>query len=276
VANRSVSSFLVGVVLVGAALGGTGCRAPRGLPPAISAAPELPSPGRLLARLDDERTRLRGLRTLADSELTGPEGHFRASEVLLVEPPARLRIEVLSMFGVAWVLATDGHFLDIYSREEGTVYRGEPNPALLADYLPVPLALEELTELLLGRPPRREVVASEGVAWEQETGFIRLVLRIAGGGTEILWFDAVSGLLMRCEERDAKGALRFDLRIKAYRDVSGALLGSDITILAADGVQVRLAYAKSELNPTLPAELFRLRNVMGVKEVRLGDRGHWR
>ena len=136
--------------------------------------------------------------------------------------------------------------------------------------------VEELTELLLGRPPRREVVASEGVAWEQETGLIRLVLRIAGGGTEILWFDAVSGLLMRCEERDAKGALRFDLRIKAYRDVSGALLGSDITILAADGVQVRLAYAKSELNPTLPAELFRLRNVMGVKEVRLGDRGHWR
>lgn len=274
--NRSASSFLVGIVLVGAVLGGMGCRAARRLPPAIGATPELPSPTELIARLDDERTRLRGLRTLADSELTGPEGQFRASEVLLVEPPSRLRIEVLSMFGVAWVLATDGEFLDIYSREEGTVYRGEPNPALLADYLPVPLGLEELTELLLGRPPPRDVVASEHAAWEKETGLIRLALRIAGGGTQILWFDGASGLLMRCEERDAKGILRFDLRIKAYRDVSGALLGSDITIVAADGVQVRLAYAKSELNPTLPADLFRLRNVVGVKEVRLGDRGHWR
>lgn len=269
--------FALGVAMLGVVLDGIGCGRVRVLPPEVPRpAPELPSAEQLLARLDYERTRLRGLRTLADSELDGPEGRFRASEVLLVEPPTRLRIEVLSMFGVAWVLATDGESLDIYSREEGTVYRGEPTPALLADYLPVPLELAELTELLLGRPPHREVVETRGVAWEPETGLIRLELVVEGGNVETVWFDGASHLLMRCEERDGAGRLRFDLRIKAYRNVNGMLLGSDITILAPDGIQIRLAYAKSELNPTLAPGLFRLRNVVGAKEVRLGTRGHLR
>lgn len=269
-------ALLVGVATLGAVAAGAGCRPPRVAPPVTRPAPELPTASDLLAKLEYERTRLRGLRTLADSELSGPEGQFRASEVLLVEPPARLRIEVLSMFGVAWVLATDGTSLDIYSREEGTVYRGKPSPALLADYLPVPLELAELTELLLGRPPRREIVEPRDVAWEPETGLIRLPLLIAGGGTTTVWFDGASGLLMRCEELDADGRLRFDLRIKAYRDVDGMLLGSDITILASDGVQIRLAYAKAELNPTLAPDLFRLQNVVGAREVQLGAHGHLR
>jgi hypothetical protein len=271
-----VRALLVGIATLGAVMSGVGCRPPRVALPAVSPAPELPTASDLLGRLEYERTRLRGLRTLADSELSGPDGHFRASEVLLVEPPTRLRIEVLSMFGVAWVLATDGKYLAIYSREEGTVYRGEPSPALLADYLPVPLELPELTELLLGRPPRREIIEPRDVAWEPETGLIRLPLLIEGGGTTTVWFDGASGLLMRCEEIDADGRLRFDLRIKAYRDVDGMLLGSDISILALDGVQIRLAYAKAELNPTLAPDLFRLQNVVGAREVRLGTRGHLR
>jgi len=134
-------------------LGWVGCGARRALPRISEVPSGLPSAGELLARVEHERTRLRGLRTVADSEISGSEGPIRASEVLLVEPPARLRIEVLSIFGIAWILATDGEVLDIYSREDDTIYRGTPTPELIAHYLPVPLALDEITELLLaGRP----------------------------------------------------------------------------------------------------------------------------
>ena len=130
----------------------------------------LPTARELQARIETERGRLRSLRTLADSEITGPDGTFKTSEVLLIEPPDHLRIEVLTPFGVTWILATDGRVLDVYSRQEETVYRGRPTPDLIDHYLPVPLALADLTELLLGRPPRRAVARPEGVGWEAETG----------------------------------------------------------------------------------------------------------
>jgi len=273
VGSNRPALILLGFALVGAAVGGGGCRARRLLPPPVVAPLVLPSAEELLARLDRERKRLSGLRTLADTEITGSEGEVRASEVLLVEPPMRLRIEVLSMFGVAWILATDGEVLDVYSREDDTIYRGRPTPELIADYLPVPLALHELTELLLGRPPPRDVVEHGGVAWEPETGFVRLTLRLQGGGTETIWFDGATGLLMRCEDRGLDGELRFDLRIKAYRDVSGELLSSDLTIAGPGAVHVRLAYARSQLNPVLSDDLFRLTHVLGAAEMPLDRPG---
>jgi hypothetical protein len=262
---------LLGVWLLGVLLAGiAGCGGHRAAPRVREAPPVLPSADELLARLEHHRARLTGLRTIADSELSGPDGQFKASEILVVQPPDRLRIEVLSMFGVVWILATDGEVLDIYSRDEETVYRGRPTPSLIADYLPVPLALHELTELLLGRPPPRRVDHVKGVAWEPESGLIRLTLRLVGGSTQTVWFDGISALLMRCEERSPSGGLLFDLRIKAYREVGDMLVGSDITIVTGGGVQVRLAYAKPELNPTIPVDLFRLPRVTGAREVRLG------
>jgi len=216
---------------------------------------------------------VRGLRTIADSEIRGSEGPIRASEVLLVEPPSRLRIEVLSIFGIAWILATDGEVLDVYSRENDTVYRGTPTPELIADFLPLPLTLGELTELLLGRPPQREVVEAGRVAWEPETGLFRLAVRLDGGSTQTIWFSGRTGLLMRCEERTPDGTLRFDLQIKAHRDIQGVLLGSDLTIIGPGGARVRLSYGRSELNPVLSADLFRLRHVFAATEVPLGRPG---
>jgi hypothetical protein len=224
--------------------------------------------------LASDRERLRGLRTLADIDLTSADGRIRASQVLVVEPPRRLRIELLSTFGVVWILATDGQGLDGYSREDDTVYRGTLRPGLLPHYLPIPLALDDLTELLLGRPPPRDVESAETVAWEPETGLVRLELRLKGGGIQTIWFDGSTGLLRRCEERQAEGTVLFDLRIRAYRDIGKTALGSDLTIVAPHGVRVQLGYARSELNPALPDDLFRLPHVLGASEVDLDARAN--
>lgn len=209
------------------------------------------------------------MRTLADTEITSRDGRIKASEILVVRPPTELRIEVLTMFGVAWILATDGEVLHVYSREEGTVYRGKPTPDLIRHYLPVPLELAELTELLLGRPPRRDGAVPTDVSWEAETRLVRLTLSLQGGGTEQIWFEANTGLLTRCEERSSDGALRFDLRIKAYSRIEGRSLASNLTIVGPDDVRVRLSYARSELDPDLPEGVFRLGTLAGAREKKL-------
>jgi outer membrane lipoprotein-sorting protein len=237
--------------------------------PRAEAPPVLPTAAELEGRIALERKRLQSLRTLADSEISGPDGRFRASEVVLVAPPDRLRIEVLSTFGVSWILATDGEVLDVYSRQEETVYRGRPSRSLIEYYLPVPLALADLTELLLGRPPPRAAAEADGVAWEPETGLVRFGLRLRDRGRQTTWFDGRTGLVSRCEERDAHDALVFDMRVGGYRNVGRGLVASDITIRSPDGVQVRLAYGNTELNPNLPASLFRIPFVIGARETPL-------
>jgi hypothetical protein len=249
------------------------CTTTRVSRPVIEETPALPAAGELLGRLAADRRRVRALRTLADSQLDGPDGRFRSSEVLLVEPPARLRIEVVSTFGVTWILATDGETLDVYSRHEETVYRGTPARDLADRYLPVPLPLSDLTELLLGRPPPRAVATVEPVSWEPETGLMRVVLRLQGGGLQTLWFDGGSVLLRRVEERGWGDALRYDLRINGHRQVGSLLVPSDLTILAPSSVQVRLAYANSDVNPDLDPDLFRIPFVVGAREVRLDAGG---
>jgi outer membrane lipoprotein-sorting protein len=266
--RRAATAHLPCAVLVALA----GC-ATLQKPPATGAPAALPTAAQLQGVLEATRQRVRGLRTLADSEIEGPEGRFRASEVLLIEPPHRLRIEVLSTFGVAWILATDGEVLDVYSRQDQTVYRGRPTRDLIDYYLPVPLALEELTELLLGRPPRRDVVRTETVSWEPATGLVRLPLRLQDGGRQTVWFDGRSGVLKRCEERDVRDNLRFDLRVGVYRQIRGEQDPADLTIVSPLGVRVRLQYANTELNPEIPPRLFRIPHVAGTREAQLDAGG---
>ncbi len=268
--SGSVPAPIAVALLLASLAGGVGGCSTRTVRDAsVDAPPVLPTAAELQERIASERTRLQSLRTLADSEISGPDGRFRASEVVLVAPPDRLRIEVLSTFGVAWILATDGKVLHVYSRQEETVYRGSPSRSLIEYYLPVPLQLADLTELLLGRPPPRSAAQAEDVAWEPETGLVRLSLRLRDRGRQTTWFDGRTGLVSRCEERDGKDTLLFDMRVGGYRHVGGGLVASDITIVSPAGVQVRLAYAKSEANPELPPNLFRIPFVIGARETPL-------
>jgi hypothetical protein len=267
--RRDLACLAVALGVLAASLAGCSTLIDAGAGPRIAAPPILPTATELQARLAAERQRVRSLRALADSDVSGPEGRFRASEILLVAPPERLRIEVLSTFGVAWILATNGETLDVYSRQDETVYRGRPTPGVVDHYLPVPLALAELTELLLGRPPPRPVLHSEGVAWEPETGLVRLRVLLQNRGRQTIWFDGRTGWLTRCEERNANDVLRYDMRVTGYREVDGALVVTGLTIVTPAGVQVRLAYANYELNPDLPSTLFQIPFVVGARETRI-------
>jgi hypothetical protein len=98
-----------------------------------------------------------------------------------------------------------------------------------------------------------------------------LLLQLPHGGAQEIWFEPPSYLLRRCEERDGAGVPRFDLQVVTYRTAPGGLVPADLVIrVPPRRVQVRLAYARPDVNPVLPADLFRLPPVLGAKEVRIG------
>src|SRR5207244_2042507 len=76
-------------------------------------------------------------------------------EVLLVRRPSSVRIDVLSPFGLALAVGTDGGLLWAYPAGQGTRYEGAATPANLARFLGTPATVADVVDVLLGTAPRR-------------------------------------------------------------------------------------------------------------------------
>jgi len=76
-------------------------------------------------------------------------------EALLVRRPTSVRIDVLSPFGLALAVGTDGALLWAYPAGEGTRYEGAATPANLARFLGAPASVPDVVDILLGTAPRR-------------------------------------------------------------------------------------------------------------------------
>jgi hypothetical protein len=96
------AALLVGWLLLAAA-----CRAvPVQLPP-LAADDE--RPGRLLAALDESASQRRALRGRARLAVDGDDGvRIRGSQVLVLERPDRLRVEILGFLGQTEAVLTTG------------------------------------------------------------------------------------------------------------------------------------------------------------------------
>jgi hypothetical protein len=126
------------LALVAALLLQMGCRT---LPPgAVRLALDDPRPQALLAGWNARAGELRSLRGSARVSLDGVRGASFARQLLAVERPARLRVEVIGLLNqrIA-VLATDGEHYDLYRSENGAVESGEIRPGVLWEVAGVPL-----------------------------------------------------------------------------------------------------------------------------------------
>src|SRR5206468_88266 len=72
-----------------------------------------------------------------------------------VRRPSSVRIDVLSPFGLALAVGTDGGLLWAYPAGQGTRYEGAATPANLARFLGTPATVADVVDVLLGTAPRR-------------------------------------------------------------------------------------------------------------------------
>jgi len=202
----------------------------------------------LLGALEARRAATTSLR--ARARLKAGLAGMWTRQAVLVRRPADVRIDVLSPFGLALALGTGSERLWIFPPAEGVRFEGSPSPEMIARFLGVPVAVEDLVDILLGLPPLR---APTGVPTATVTaeGELEVVVPLADG-YQTLWFAPGSGELRRAEERRTGGvALR--LGFGDYRDgfpwaleVAAPELGRGAT----------LAYDAVERNVDLDATLF--------------------
>ena len=138
----------VAVVAWGAALGGLGCTS---VAPPRSPIPDAAS---ALGRLRASGETCTGVQGTAKVDYFGEEGRGRGDVWLFASSPARLRMDIISPFGVNLAtLTSDGARFGMADLRSKTFYVGEPKACAIGQFTQVPIPAHALVSLLRGQAP---------------------------------------------------------------------------------------------------------------------------
>jgi hypothetical protein len=230
-----------GALLLALAVTGCGLLRPRpALPPGTTAET-------LLGGLEARRSAVRSVR--ARVHIRSGLVQMWAREAVLVQRPSAVRVDVLSPFGLAVALGTDGERLWVFPPQERLRYEGAATPENLAHFLGAAVSIGDLVDVLLGVPPRRAPVAP--VRFESlPNGMGRVVVPCASG-EQRLEFAGRPPTVRRADEiRDGQLVLRIDF--DDYRD--GFPYVMDVS--GPDGPKASLRYVALETNGPIDPAVF--------------------
>jgi hypothetical protein len=257
----------VGCAVLFGALLVDGCAASR--PPSVHRPPgPLPSVAQLDAALAARRSALQGLRALARLRYTDGPDTTSARQAVVVARPDRVRVEVLSMLGTAFLLVADHGQLTAYVRDEHTVYRGTASPRNLARYARIGLPIEALVDLLLATPPAGDGGRRADVSFDPQRGAV-LLQRTSDGETYRVWFSDTA-LPVAAEVCDAAGDTEWRARFEEYREAGGLAVATHVGVeLPASAQAMDLVLQDVDVNPPVDPSVFALQVPPGSRLVEL-------
>ncbi len=246
-------------ILVAALATATACRT---IPPtAVPLPPDDPRPAALISAWVRGAEERRGLRCRAKLSVDGASGgvHVRGKQVLVLERPARLRVDVLGLLNQTLaVLVTDGERFELFRVGDRSFESGEVHPDLLWQEAHIALTPAEAVELLLGAP-RRDPSLVPVVALGTSEGSIRIDLADAEGSIRRrVGFDAEGRL--RWIEAVGDEEVEWRASFDRYKLVGDTHFAHAISLdVAAGRTHAEISLHDVELNPEISPDLFRLR-----------------
>jgi outer membrane lipoprotein-sorting protein len=241
-----------------------GCAAQQGLTP--SPAPPLPNAASALA----ERSHvLTSLQTPVIMEYSGPSGHFKAREQLIVRRPASLRVEAMSPLGVALIVAADDSQIAVFNPSNNTLMRGAANSATLARFTQIPMAPAQAVQLLLGLAPDNSILAAAPSNSRTEGGMKVLSYAAAGRAKYELGFSG--GQLAQVRARDAAGQVSYEVYYSDYRDIGAIEFPFEIEAhFPANATTIKFHYLNPSIDRRIADSTFVLSPGPGTRLIELG------
>jgi hypothetical protein len=184
----------------------------------------------------------------------------RGKHVMVVQRPARLRVEVLGFLNQTLaVVVTDGDRFEVLRTQDRSYEAGELRPTLLWDEARIALTPEEAISVLLGIPlPDPQWVPSP-VAMDP-MGLISIELADTDGARRQRLSFGLHGYLTESQLFDAAGRLIWRAHFDDYREIDGDWLAHAIELDVTTGTtHAEISLSDVELNPVLSEDLFRLR-----------------
>src|SRR5487761_1129602 len=169
----------------------------------------------MTARLAERDLALTSMQTAAIMEYTAPDRHAKARENITVSRPDSLRVEAMSPFGVALIVATHHGQLEIFEPSKNKLIRAAANAATLEQFVQIPMEPGDAVTLLLGiAPGTARIAASAPIAITTENPDADSAAtmtvgawRDPGGATRELGF--AGGNLAMVRRRDASGHIDY-------------------------------------------------------------------
>ena len=250
------------------ALGLAGCAAAI-RPPAPAVAPAgAAGLARLTEALASRDQQIESMSTSAVMEYRGRGQDVKAREEIAMRRPASLRVDALTPFGVALVVAArDGH-LQIFEPSKNTLMNGTATAATLDRFARIPMAPRDAVRLLMGIAPRGSD-SSSPVSIASVDGMTVATYREANGDERDLGFEG--GELALVRERLSDGDLSYEVRYRDYRDIGGVMFPYEVEAdfpLAKS--HVKFNYSRPIINGNLPDSLFVLTPGPGAKRIDIG------
>jgi outer membrane lipoprotein-sorting protein len=270
-AQRQEKFWLAAVVsmLLTAMLGASAClivqTAPVPAPPTpIGAADQNKFQAeKMIAALVERDRRLACMETPAVMEYTAGDQHVKAKEEIVAKRPGNLRVEAMSPFGVALLLAAQGTDLAIFEPGENRFMRGEANAHTLYKYVRIPMAPTDAVGLLMGLAPPAFALGNAADSVSNDGGMLIASYGNAASGTRALGFS--DGNLALVRETASNGQINYEVRYSEYHDIGGVMFPYvvDATFPAA-GSHVTFRYVRPIVNGVIPDSTFVLTPAPGA------------
>jgi len=235
------------------------CTTPRPVIPLDSGDPR---PAAFLSQWNANARARKALRGRAHLVVDG-EVKVRGDQIVVLERPARMRVEVLGLFNqTAAVIATDGERFEVLRTGDRSYDTGDVHPDLLWREAHLALTPSEAVELLLGSPmlePEWEPAGAVGNVGD-DGEWVRMDLVDADRRIRRrMAFDAAARL-REFEVLDDGGAVVWRARFGDYAPVGTFSVAHSIVLdVAAGDTHVEISLRDVEMNPEIAPAVFRIR-----------------
>ena len=238
---------------------------------------ERPTPGfsetkvqaeKMTAALAERDRRLACVQSPAVMEYTAGDQHVKAKEEIVAKRPGNLRVEAMSPFGVALLLAAQGEDLAIFEPAQNRFMRGQANADTLYKYVRIPMAPTDAVGLLLGLAPADFPLSADPDSVSTDSAMIVATYGNAASGTRALGFT--DGNLAMVRETGADGRVNYEVRYSDYHDIGGVNFPYvvEATFPTASS-HVTFRYLRPIVNGVIPDSTFVLTPAPGATLINL-------
>lgn len=195
----------------------------------------------------------------------GRNGRIRGTVLMFLERPSRVRFDVMTQFGPAAVLTSDGKSFQLTDLREGVFLYGPTCPENLARLLGIPVDAQDVLLLLSGDTPLIE--ASEQRIECREGRYV--VTRTGAGGLiQELSFSVDQGdrdalpddqrlTLRKSTVRAADGTKQWEATYDEYTEVDGHRFPTEMRFVdEINDADTSVRVKSITLNPDVPDEAF--------------------
>lgn len=218
---------------------------------------------KMIAALVERDRRLACMQSPAVMEYTAGDQHVKAKEDITAKRPGNLRVEAMSPFGVALLLAAQGSDLAIFEPGQNRFMRGQANADTLYKYVRIPMAPDDAVGLLMGLAPPAFALPSTAESVSNDGAMLVATFGNSASGTHQLGFS--DGNLAMVRDIGADGRVDYEVRYSDYHDIGGVMFPYvvDATFPTA-GSHVTFRYLRPIVNGIIPDSTFVLTPAPGA------------